>query len=299
MSVFRYINNLLHNNDCVILPDFGAFVLKSRPAYIEKDKFFPPSKYVSFNAMLKENDGLLIKHISKHKNISYNKSLNFVKEQVRLLNLSLNEDLILEIESLGIFELRENKNLIFNPDLSINFDSSNFGLQSFTRHQIAKSLDTKSKNESEFNISNLLRYAASALLLVGLSYFGFINYNDYVNNEKIKNIAITQNQILENIQRATFDLGELPEINLNVNPKIIEEDITYYSVIAGSFRSKINAKKHLNYLLSTGYQASFTSINPKGLYRVAYARLKSRGEAAKMILNIKNLGQDAWLLIEN
>ena len=73
----------------------------------------------------------------------------------------------------------------------------------------------------------------------------------------------------------------------------------YFSVISGSFRSKVNAEKQLNYLISLGYKASYTSINPKGLYRVAYGRLETRNEAANLMSSIKNNGQDAWLLIEN
>ena len=73
MTIFKEIYDLLYNNDCVIVPNFGAFVLKSKSAYIKKNEFFPPSKYVSFNAMLKDNDGLLAKHISGEKNISYKK----------------------------------------------------------------------------------------------------------------------------------------------------------------------------------------------------------------------------------
>ena len=75
MSIFKDISHLLHSNDCVILPDFGAFILKSKSAYIENNEFFPPSKYVSFNSMLKDNDGLLAKFISEERKISYKKSL--------------------------------------------------------------------------------------------------------------------------------------------------------------------------------------------------------------------------------
>ena len=71
MGIFKDVAKLLHSNDCVIVPNFGAFVLKSKSAYIKNNEFFPPSKYVSFNAMLKDNDGLLAKHISAEKNISY------------------------------------------------------------------------------------------------------------------------------------------------------------------------------------------------------------------------------------
>ena len=74
---------------------------------------------------------------------------------------------------------------------------------------------------------------------------------------------------------------------------------TYFSVIAGSYRSKANAKKHLNYLINKGFKASYTSINPSGLFRVAYARLDSRKKAYSLIAEIKEDGEDAWLLIED
>jgi hypothetical protein len=61
----------------------------------------------------------------------------------------------------------------------------------------------------------------------------------------------------------------------------------------------VNAQKQLNSLINLGYNASYTSVNPKGLFLVAYARLKTRNEAASLISKIKGNGQDAWLLIEN
>ena len=39
MSIFKDISHLLHSNDCVILPDFGAFILKSKSAYIENNEY--------------------------------------------------------------------------------------------------------------------------------------------------------------------------------------------------------------------------------------------------------------------
>ena len=299
MSIFKDISHLLYYNDCVILPNFGAFVLKSKSAYIEDNEFFPPSKYVSFNSMLKDNDGLLAKFISEERKISYKKSLKLISDEVKLLNEKLSEDLIFDTEYLGIFELKEKNTLIFNPDFSINFDSSVFGLNSFVRKPIINISSKRSADKSQFDTNNLLRYAAIFISILGLSYFGYFNYNNYLNNEKLKNIAIAQEKILENVQTATFNLGDLPPINVNVKAPIVKDNSTYYSVIAGAFRSRRNAEKHLNTLIINGYQASYTSINPKGLFRVAYARLKTRKEAAELILKIKTSGQDAWLLIEN
>ena len=299
MSIFKDISHLLHSNDCVILPDFGAFILKSKSAYIEKNEFFPPSKYVTFNSMLKDNDGLLAKFISQERKISYKKSLKLISDDVKVLNEKLSEDLIFDTEYFGIFELKEKNILIFNPDFSINFDSSVFGLNSFTRKPIINISSKKTEEKNQFDTNYLLRYAAVFISVLALSYFGYFNYNDYLNNEKLKNIAIAQEKILENVQAATFNLGDLPPINISVTAPAIKDNLTYYSVIAGAFRSKRNAEKHLNTLIINGYQASYTSINPKGLFRVAYARLKTRKEAVDLISKIKTSGQDAWLLIEN
>ena len=299
MSIFKDISHLLYYNDCVILPNFGAFVLKSKSAYIEDNEFFPPSKYVSFNSMLKDNDGLLAKFISEERKISYKKSLKLISDEVKLLNEKLSEDLIFDTEYLGIFELKEKNTLIFNPDFSINFDSSVFGLNSFVRKPIINISSERAADKSQFDTNNLLRYAAIFISILGLSYFGYFNYNNYLNNEKLKNIAKAQEKILENVQTATFNLGDLPPINVNVKAPIVKDNSTYYSVIAGAFRSRRNAERHLNTLIIDGYQASYTTVNPKGLFRVAYARLKTRKEAAELILKIKTSGQDAWLLIEN
>ena len=299
MSIFKDISHLLHSNDCVILPNFGAFVLKSKSAYIEENEFFPPSKYVSFNSMLKDNDGLLAKFISEERKISYKKSLKLILDEVKVLNEKLSEDLIFDTEYLGIFELKEKNTLIFNPDFSINFDSSVFGLNSFVRKPIINISSKKAADKAQFDTNNLLRYAAIFISILGLSYFGYFNYNNYLNNEKLKNIAIAQEKILENVQTATFNLGDLPPVNVNVKAPIVKDNSTYYSVIAGAFRSRRNAERHLNTLIIDGYQASYTTVNPKGLFRVAYARLKTRKEAAELILKIKTSGQDAWLLIEN
>ena len=299
MTIFKDIVELLHNNDCVILPGFGAFVLKKKSASIIQNKFIPPSKNVSFNSMLKENDGLLVKYISETRKTSYKKALNLVEKEVEAFNKKLTRDLLVEIESIGIFELKDENSLNFNPDLSINFDSSSFGLQSFLKDPLLKNIKTESKKEISFVSNYLLRNAAVFISVMGLSYLGYFNYTNYIDTEKLNNIAVAQNQILKKVQAATFDLGELPAISLNVSAPVINQSSIYFSVIAGSFRSKNNAQKHLNSLISLGYKASYTTINPKGLFRVAYARLKTRKEASSLISKIKGSGQDAWLLIEN
>ena len=298
MTIINEIIELLHDNDCVILPNFGAFILKNKSAYVEDNEFFPPSKYVSFNQMLSESDGLLYNYISKSKNISYTKASKLVDDEIGQLNKKLSLDLIFEIKDLGIFELKDNS-LIFNPNYSTNFNSYSFGLTSFSRKPATKDIKVGYRGEANLSTNYLLRYAVITFLLLGFTYFGYNSYTNYISNEKLKSIADVQNQIKKNVQTATFNLGELPTINIKVNAPLKKANSTNFSVIAGSFRSKNNAQKHLNELLSQGFEASFTSVNPKGLYRVAYARLSTRKDAYILISEIRAQGQDAWLLIEN
>ena len=299
MTIFKEIYDLLYNNDCVIVPEFGAFVLKSHSAYIKDDTFYPPRKVISFNAMLDENDGLLVKHISTSRNISYKKALKTINDETQSLKNELSADKKIKIDPLGYIELSSEGNLVFYPKESINFESNSFGLTSFSKQPILKSVKKDASFKTASTTTPVLRYAAIFIALIGISYFGYFNYSNYLDNERIKNIAIAQDQILQNVQAATFNIGELPTISLKVTAPIENTNKIYFSVIAGSFRSKVNAEKHLNNLISKGFKASYTAINPRGLFRVAYARLDSRKKAYSLIAEIKENGEDAWLLIED
>jgi hypothetical protein len=249
--------------------------------------------------MLDENDGLLVKYLSTSRNISYKKALKTINNETQSLKNELSADKKIKIDPLGYIALSSEGNLVFYPEESINFESNSFGLTSFSKQAILKSVKKDVPFKTASTITPVLRYAAIFVALIGFSYFGYFNYSNYLDNERIKNIAIAQDQILKNVQAATFNIGELPTINLKVTAPIKNTNKIYFSVIAGSFRSKVNAEKHLNHLISKGFKASYTAINPRGLFRVAYARLDSRKKAYSLIAEIKENGEDAWLLIEN
>ena len=249
--------------------------------------------------MLDENDGLLVKHISTSRNISYKKALKTINDETQSLKNELSADKKIKIDPLGYIELSSEDNLVFYPKDSINFESNSFGLTSFSKQPILKSVKKDASFKTASTTTPVLRYAAIFIALIGFSYFGYFNYSNYLDNERIKNIAIAQDQILQNVQAATFNIGELPTISLKVTAPIENTNKIYFSVIAGSFRSKINAEKHLNHLINKGFKASYTAINPRGLFRVAYARLDSRKKAYSLIAEIKENGEDAWLLIED
>ena len=299
MSISKHINELLYNHNCVIVPGFGAFLTKNIAASINNDVFSPPKKTIAFNGMLKENDGLLANRISATDGISYKAALKKIKKDVKTLASSLNVGEV-EIDNIGTLRLNDEKKVQFQPNQNVNFDSKSYGLESFTRPP--RKTSSPEEKVKKLSIPDYaVRYAAIILLLIGISSISYYSFDEYRYEQKAESLANAQKKILENVQAATFDLGEYAKISIPIKQNIIpvQSSSIYYSVIAGSFRSMENANKKLKSLINLGYQASFTSVNPKGLHRVAYARLENRNEAVNLIARIKKeKGNDAWLLIE-
>ena len=299
MSISKHINELLYNHNCVIVPGFGAFLTKNIAASRNNDVFSPPKKTIAFNGMLKENDGLLANRISATDGISYKAALKKIKKDVKTLASSLNVGEV-EIDNIGTLRLNDEKKVQFQPNQNVNFDSKSYGLESFTRPP--RKTSSPEEKVKKLSIPDYaVRYAAIIILLIGIGSISYNSFDEFRYEQKAESLANAQKKILENVQAATFDLGEYAKISIPIKQNIIpvKSSSIYYSVIAGSFRSMENANKKLKSLINLGYQASFTSVNPKGLHRVAYARLENRNEAVNLIARIKKeKGNDAWLLIE-
>ena len=73
MNIESYIAQLLYRYQCVTVPGFGAFLTEIQSAQLieSSHSFFPPKKVISFNAHLKNNDGLLANHIAQAEKTSY------------------------------------------------------------------------------------------------------------------------------------------------------------------------------------------------------------------------------------
>ena len=127
------ISDLLYEYDCVIIPELGGFITNYRPASINEDSgvLFPPSKALGFNRNLIQNDGLLANHIASKNNISFEKASDQIKLNVEACFNDLNEGHRVTFEKVGILYLDEEKSIQFEPDDSINYLTSSFGLIEF------------------------------------------------------------------------------------------------------------------------------------------------------------------------
>ena len=115
MQLSKAINSLLYTNDCVTVPGFGSFIVnKFSSVYDEKKgKFYPPSRRVSFNPKIKNNDGLLANFISEKESISYEVAVKNIHNQVISWKKKLNTEPIL-LDNIGELSYNSDENIIFS-----------------------------------------------------------------------------------------------------------------------------------------------------------------------------------------
>jgi hypothetical protein len=300
MTLATYINDLLYRYDCVIVPDFGGFVTNRIGAKVNNytHTFTPPKKLITFNKLLKHNDGLLANYIASAENISFEKastaiSLAVIKWQNELQSKSV------EIDKLGVLSLNKERQIIFEPTNSVNYLTESFGLSTVVSSAISryteqvKPLIPATVEEKKKGIPSFIKYAATAAILLTLSISG---YKGYQENEQKEALAIQEKAIQKKIQSATFIISNpLPTINLNV----IKEKAKPFHVIAGAFQFIENAEKKVAQLKAKGFDAKVVGVNNWGLTQVAFNSYSDRNEATNNLYKIqKTVSKDAWLLIK-
>ena len=163
-----YIFSLLKHNDCVIITGFGGFILNEKSAFYNDltKTAHPPSKVISFNQRLTQNDGLLANYIAKYENISYNEACVEILKYSRKLKLELSRNKSISLPKIGDFYLNEFEKIEFKANNEFNFKKNSFGLRTFQINKI------KRKSNKKLN-----KYAAAAVILVciGLSFFSVNN----------------------------------------------------------------------------------------------------------------------------
>ena len=316
MEITSCLKELLTKYECVIIPDFGALLTRYTPSSIDTNSnlFSPPKKEVSFNSLLFKNDGILTNFFAKKYNLNYENALrnlnlqvNFIKERIKSVPVI--------IEGVGEFSSDKEGKIIFNPYNNFNFELNSFGLEPFkidilnsvnsTNNSNFANMETNKNEPLSFEPGKVsykfspLKYVAIFLVVLSIGILSFYFINDYINEKRIASTKVAQETIKNNVQKATFDLGSLNTIPIEINlkEKNLISSNPFYSVIAGSFRNEQNAIKLLNILLNQGYDAEIINSTSNDLFRVAYGKFSSKKKALNLFYFIRyTLEQDAWYL---
>lgn len=313
-----YISDLLYQYDCVVVPDFGGFLANFSSAKIQtaQNKFFPPSKNLSFNRSLKINDGLLANHIAGRKSISYQQALDLIKDFVKTSEEGLNKGNKVVIEKVGTLYTDSEKNICFSPDNSVNYLMDSFGLDSFKKAPIEKkSIEREIKEKikklpalEEANNRKSIPWKAAAAIFLGLtggSWLAFnyqSNTNPFINYSnlnffshtnakyapKAERVVEANNFVEENYWIEKNDhfselvlVEELAKKNHLIVNKLAESKAT--TAIDNTKVEDKSSSKRLMYHVVGGCFSVYE--NAKSLYE----NLSSKGYEAKMIGKFNNL----------
>ena len=310
MKIETYIAQLLYRYQCVTVPGFGAFLTEIQSAQLveSSNSFFPPKKLISFNAYLKNNDGLLANHIAQTEKTSYEYAVSAIQYEVFNWKKTLQETGVFSIKNVGDFCLNADRNLIFTPYDQTNYLSSSFGLSPFVsplvkREIFEQQLEALEENDTiqlvpeHKNKYTFLKYAAIFVLGLGLTAtVGYPIYQNEIETQKIIVETAVQRQVQNKIQEATFFIeSPIPAVTLTV-----KEGKLPYHIMAGAFRDETNAQRVFENLSEKGYKAKRIERNKYGLYPVLYGSFTTYAEAEKLKNEIRaKENPQAWILIES
>lgn len=308
-----YISDLLYRYDCVIVPDFGGFVANYASAKMQpiQHKFQPPSKKISFNKNLRQNDGLLSNHIAERRSIPYEEANALIRSFVSQSMEGLKNGDKAVIEKVGTFYLDAERNIQFKADEQNDFFLDSFGLSSFraipierekAEERIQKQVREELPKLHSVETAKSKRYwlAAAALLFIMASGFLLNRQFDWVDHSKIEYTFInvldtaTPHYSGKTIRRKAISLELFPDA---LQPIDLEEGIVPF-VTSNGEKTPIYIDNR-----SEGYspEADNTKVDKSNLnnsmkFHVVGGCFSQKSNATALVKKLQRLGFDSRLL---
>ncbi|MCD8518953.1 MAG: SPOR domain-containing protein [Flavobacterium sp.] len=313
MQIEKHISDLLYRYQCVTVPGFGAFLTETVSAHVtgSASSFFPPKKVVSFNANVKNNDGLLANHVALQEKMSYELAVIKIGDVVNEWTYLLQNRNRVVLKNIGEISVNNEMNWVFEPANTLNYLTDSFGLTPFVSPEITRvvlkqevaALEEKAPiifTPERKRDYSYLKYAAVFVTMLGAGGFGYKTYYDQqITNQTLLVEKNVQDKVQQQIQEATFVISAPVEaVELSVAAPV-EEKMPYH-LVAGAYRSEVNANKAIAELKAAGFEnAKMLPMNKHNLYPVVYGSFKNLNDAQTERKNIqKSHNAEAWLLIE-
>ncbi len=281
---YTFLEHLLYDHECVIIPQFGGFVVNAQDYQFnaKEGKIYPKRKCVAFNEKLKTDDRFLTTEWAKKQSISQKEASYEIAAISKELKSQIISQGYLTIGEIGAFTLNTENRLSFTPNPDFNADLTVFGLFPVSlgyTHQpkvvkptlevipIAEDLPTTISEEYEpVKLSrSVYVYALIAFLLAGLGAF-FLT-------------EPASNQAQSSLNPIKIEKKETVSVKATVAPAApIQMDTVQKNTIDAPAEISAEADQNVIYLIAASFQT--LSQAEKGL-----KEFKSRGfDQAEIIL---------------
>lgn len=139
--ITKYLTELLYDNECVMIPNFGAFITKNHSAVIDyvNNRFMPPYKEIVFNNKLNNDDNVLVDFICKKEEVSAEEASKMIKTFVNKCNAILDHAAELELQDFGTLRIDFKGEFHFEMKNDLNLLGDSFALTDFNVQPIFRS----------------------------------------------------------------------------------------------------------------------------------------------------------------
>jgi nucleoid DNA-binding protein len=134
------VTELLSTHECVVIPNLGAFLLRSFPASANpfSGEIKPSGQTLFFNPSITNDDGLLLTHWRHQTGLDYTSAQLAIKDLVAFIINSVKTARSCSFGQLGNFFLHNDNKLLFLPSSALNLSKAAFGLGNIVLDEIVK-----------------------------------------------------------------------------------------------------------------------------------------------------------------
>ena len=304
-NLAQYIESLLIQHECVIVPGLGGFVTYRDRASIRNNRLYAPAQRVRFNHLLTYHDGLLAEAYMQNRHIGYTNALEAIKADVEQITTALNSGNTFILGRIGALSLSANNTIILKNE-DCKFLPENIGLPIVNLKQLA----TESNNDNTITLSiprassNIVRYAAMLIIVFIFSLLIPTPVTDATHEASFYKVKITDNRVQSTDDRVqmtdnTSDLSNLPQEQKDSTLLIPHSSLdSRYHLIIASLTSQAEAEEYIAH--HTHFDRNqLIIIESKGKYRISAAGFNKYKDALQYMDSIRNevpIAKKAWIM---
>lgn len=312
MKLEQYISELLYKYDCVIVPGLGGFVANYKSATIQpiQNTFSPPSKSISFNKNLNNNDGLLANFIAQKETISFDTATKKIEEYVSTINHDLKLKKRISLNDIGSIFLDSETRIQFEPQNSVNYLLGSYGLSVFQKQPIRRAtIEDKITKEFKDRTAPMIvvkdgnrrstKWIAAAVIGIPLAFLaGYMpmkyDLGSELNYANLNPFTPGLKSVYEP-KKSTFVFNDIEESNIKEEISLAGDNVYFLEVVFNKNEAPVMIQlkeKPIAEAVST-YVAS---SNRELQYHIIGGCFSSKSNAKKMVRKLKNEGFNASII---
>lgn len=302
-TIFKYLEFSLPIHNCVIIPDFGGFILNMEPAgFLSNGEIKPPKHSIVFNPELNHNDGIIASYITKDEKISYNAACKKIKEFVTATKINLKDGRTVPFGNLGSFTTDNRGNIIFAQNRSI-IHPGLFGLCPTSIKQLSEIDKIIVRNKRNLSLKYTIGAVAAGVAAITL-FMTPVNIKDSNNKTSQKadfistitsSLSHYQDKGIEDLSNQTYNTEQAGNTTEESSAKPKSGRI-YYIIVGGE-----DTMDRANNLLSKIKNNGFNNANiveGDDRYRIYISSFEDKTQAESFLDTFRKENpkfETAWL----